>query len=197
MLEIKALLNNIAVKKANYFYRANKFFYDNSYKTGKWLTALIKGEEKSQHNNFLYKTRDDNEQEELGMWSLQGTLWDYINLKLLKMIAKFGNWKFKNLSLIYLFLNIGIKRLAMVQKTLGTARPQWHQAVMAVQPNFLMLFLKHLASSCHSLLHFFWMELSSPYNITEIIPILKQEKRSLWLFSCQPLFSHFWQYQNA
>lgn len=32
--------------------------------------------------------------------------------------------KIKNLSLIYLFLNIGIKRLAMVQKTLGTVRPQ-------------------------------------------------------------------------
>lgn len=66
MLQIKALLNNIAVKEANYFYRPNKFFYDNSYKTGKWLTALIKGEEKSQHNSNLYKTRGDNEQEELG-----------------------------------------------------------------------------------------------------------------------------------
>lgn len=63
MLQIKALLNNIAVKEANYFYRANNFFYDNSYKTGKWLTALIKREEKSQYNSNLYKTRSDNEQE--------------------------------------------------------------------------------------------------------------------------------------
>lgn len=74
MLQIKALLNNIAVKEANYFYRGNKFFYDNSYKTGKWLTALIKGEEKSQRNSNLHKTRGDNEQEELGMCYLQGTL---------------------------------------------------------------------------------------------------------------------------
>ena len=74
LLQIKALLNNIAIKEANYFYRANKFFYDNSYKTGKWLTALIKGEEKSQHNRNFYKTRGDNEQEVLGMWYLQGTL---------------------------------------------------------------------------------------------------------------------------
>lgn len=58
-------MNNIAVKEANYFYRANNFFYDNSYETGKWLTTLIKGEEKSQHNSNLYKTRGDNEQEEL------------------------------------------------------------------------------------------------------------------------------------
>lgn len=35
---------------------------------------------------------------------------------------------------------------------------------------------------------FFWMELNSPYYITEIIPILKRKKRSLWLFSCQAFF---------
>lgn len=32
--------------------------------------------------------------------------------------------KIKNFCLTYLFLNTGIKRLAMVQKTLGTVRPQ-------------------------------------------------------------------------
>lgn len=32
--------------------------------------------------------------------------------------------KIKKASLIYLFLNIGIKRLAMVQKSLGIVRPQ-------------------------------------------------------------------------
>lgn len=62
--------------------------------------------------------------------------------------------KIKNLSLIYLFLNIGIKRLAMVQKTLGTVRPQSHQAKMAVHQIFLTLYLKPLASSCHGPLHF-------------------------------------------
>lgn len=59
LLKLKALMNNIAVKRANYFYRANKFLHDNSNKTGKWLTALIKGKEKSQHNSNLYKTRGD------------------------------------------------------------------------------------------------------------------------------------------
>lgn len=32
--------------------------------------------------------------------------------------------KIKKTSLIYLFLNTGIKRLAMVQKSLGIVRPQ-------------------------------------------------------------------------
>lgn len=51
-------MNNIAAKEANYFYSTNKLFYENSNKTGKWLTALIKTEEDCQHNNNLYKHKE-------------------------------------------------------------------------------------------------------------------------------------------
>lgn len=62
--------------------------------------------------------------------------------------------KIKNFSLTYFFLNIGIKGVDMVQKTLGTVRPQQHPAKMVVHQMFFMPQLKQLASSCHRSLYF-------------------------------------------